>query len=175
MKWSNSTPVRSHSVSAGIAGLYVLMVHVAVYASFAVAYLLGGGTGLGTIVAPLSTMIVGLVVFFIIKTFPTERVTFYVTLLIGHIALSALFVCTEKLFADSMIHALQQAVGIVLTGQPEENYDGLALLLIWLFLALGMGLFYFLAAVVSLVRAELRRVMGYVPKEKKNRKEDPKT
>ncbi len=163
MKLSENTAVRAHLASAGIAGGYALGLHLLVWLSYVVAYLASGGWSLVISATLLGAIIIGIIGFFIIKRLAPERVTFYASLLLCHILLALVFLPV----GGPLIGVLQEAAGIVLTGAPEENFDGLFFLADWLILAVGMGLFFFLAGVISLVREALRRAWGTVPKEKK--------
>ncbi len=175
MNPKHATFIRAHTVSAAIAAGYAFILHILVYVSFAVAYLAQGGIGTATFMLPIAVIILGLILFFFIRHLPPEKLTFYVSLLIVHILLSVLFIMLGESIIEPLITVLQNAVGIVLTGQPEENYDGLALLFNWLLLSVGMGLFFFLAMVISMIRTELGKVMGTVRRQKKSRKELPKS
>lgn len=146
------TGKHTHLRSAVTAAVYVLGLHLIMWLSYIVVYLLTEGWLLFILIALLASIVIGIIGFFVVRRMPCRRLSFYASLLVCHILLSAVtLLCGEVLIA-----ALQRAVGIVLTGQPEENFDGVFYLVDWLIFSLGMGWAYALAALVSLVKYLLR-------------------
>ena len=152
--------LRPHVASAGMAALFAVLLHTLVWLSFSAAWLVES-------YAPVCLMIIGLIVLTVIKSMAPERVTFFAALLLAHILLSSLsLVCGELL-----MEVLQRATGPhVPFDSPEGDLSFLYFLLVWLLLAVGMGILQFLFAVIFLVRDALRATMGYVPKKRKTDK-----
>ncbi len=157
-----TTKARGHLVSGGMATIYALAFHLLYTAVFPIVYLIQGGAFGYMVMVHISVLLIGLIVFFILCCLPTERLTFYIVLMIAHILFSALFWLLSEPLLVPMIDRLQDAVGIELTGQPEENFDALYLFAAEVIMQIFVGLFYFLGMIVSIVRHALRAVMGDV-------------
>ena len=157
--------LRPHVASAGMAALFAVLLHTLVWLSFSAAWLVESYAAV--VIAPICLMIIGLIVLTVVKSMAPERVTFFAALLLAHILLSSLsLVCGELL-----MEVLQRATGPhVPFDSPEGDLSFLYFLLVWLLLAVGMGILQFLFAVIFLVRDALRATMGYVPKKRKTDK-----
>ncbi len=153
------TPVsRNRLHSAELAAGFAAILHLLFWIAYPIAYLAEGGEFFITLMAQLGLIPVGLIAFFIVRRFSSDRVVFYAAVLASHIVLSVLFwVLAEPVFGP-MITALQKQVGIILTGQPEENYDGLSLLICEILMNLIWGLTFFLTMIAAVVRSEVRRI-----------------
>ncbi len=167
-----TTGSRAHVMSAVWAAGYALSLHLVYLAVFPIMYLIQGGAWGATVIADLIMIVLFLVVFFVIRRFPAEHLTFYAVLLLCHIALSALFWALAEPVFGSMIHALQDKVGIQLTGQPEENFDGVYLLIKEVLMQVIFGLVFFMTMLASLVKSEVKRVVGATKSREKSEKEN---
>ncbi len=147
------TARHTHLRSAVTAGVYVLCLHLIMWLSYIAVYLVTEGWLLFILIALLASIIIGIIGFFVVRRMPCRRLSFYASLLLCHALLSTV----TWLCGEALIEALQRAVGIVLTGQPEENFDGLFYFMDWLLFSLGLGMAYALAALVSLLKNALGR------------------
>ncbi len=170
MKLTEAT--RRHLVSATVAAVYAFILHILYFAAFPIIYLLQGGAFGSMVIVQLAIILLGIIAFLILRRFPAERLTFYMVLLVVHIALTALFWALAEPVISPMITALQDKVGIVLTGQPEENFDGIYLLVSEVLMQVFLGLFYVFAMLVSLVCEGIRQARGTVPRKNETEKGD---
>ncbi len=165
------TPFRSHLVSAGIGTLYALLLHLAVWFGYGGAYVAvpENGNHLPKILVPACIMLVGLIIFVVIRSLTSESLTFYGAVLLTHILLSLLFLGIGGYLMD----ALQSIKGEVPpVDSPDGDLSWIYALVNWILLAVGMGLLLFLLSVIFTVRDALRKAMGHIPKEKKKASRD---
>lgn len=161
--------LKDHLRSARMALLYSFFVHVTVWLAVSVVFLSAPASGMAYMVVPALLVIVGLIVFTVLKSRPTEKLTFYASLLIFHILLSMLALAVD----EPLMRLLRSLRGTAAVG-PEATLDGLYFLYAWVVLAVGMGVLLFVLAVAFLVRDALRETMGYRPREKKSKSKGPK-
>lgn len=166
------TPLRAHAVSAGMGALYSLLLHLAVWVSLSVCHLVipSNGNHLPQFFVPICVMIVGLIVFIVIKTAAVEPLTFYCVLLLTHILLAVLMAQCIQPLAD-WLDALKGITPPPDAHLPDGNLNSFYFMIHWVLLTIGMGILLFVLSVAFYLRDVLRGVMGYIPKEKKKRTE----
>lgn len=159
---------RPRLVSAGMGALFALLLHILVWLCFSAAWLIECYAAV--VLGPVCILIIGLIALVVIRSLPPERTTFYAVLLLVHILLSALSLAGGEL----LMEALQRAVGLRFpVNSPDGNLNFLYFLLVWLLLAVGMGILQFLFVAffaIFGIRDAQRAVTDRVPKEKKGHK-----
>ncbi len=161
---------RPHLRSAAVAALYALVLHVLYTAAFPVVYLIQGGAFGNMVFVQLGITFIGIIALFVVRRAATERLTFYVALMLSHILLAILFWLLASPVFEPMLEALQAQAGVVLTGRPEENFDGAYLLVSQTLMHLLFGVLFLLAMLLSALRASLRRVIEIVSPKNQPRK-----
>ncbi len=165
---NSASRLRPHLLSAGMAGGYSLLVHLAMWLAISLIYISNPTDGMPYIAVWVATLLVSIGLLILVRSFPPEKVTFYVSLLIGHILLSLLFLLAASpliAWLDGLRNAAQPPVD-----SPDGDLEALYFVFTWIFVTPAMGTVYFLAAIISLVRTLWRRKMGYVPKPKRTPK-----
>ncbi len=99
----------------------------------------------------------GTVALFVIRRYPERPTTFSAALYLSHLLLGWLFFVLCFSVFQSMIQSLQEHVGIVLTGEPEENYDDTYFLVSGILMNIWFGIVFLLNILISLVQGRLRR------------------
>lgn len=162
------TPLRAHAVSAGMGALYSLLLHLAVWVSLSVCHLVipSNGNHLPKFFVPACIMLVGLIVFIVIKSAAVEPLTFYGVLLLTHILLAVLMAPCIQPLAD-LLDAVKGITPPLDADLPDGNLNGFYFMLHWVLLTVGMGVLLFVLSVAFYLRDILRRVMGHAPKDKK--------
>ena len=158
-----ASPLRDHAASAGMGVLYSLLLHLAVWVSLSVCRLAVpyNGNHLSLLLVPVCVMVVGLIVFIIIRYSAAEPLTFYGILLLTHILLAILMAeCIQPLadWLDSL-QGIAPSPGIEM---PDGNLNGFYFMIHWVLLAVGMGTILFVLSVIFC----LRRAMGHIPENK---------
>lgn len=164
-------PLRAHAVSAGLGALYAACLCLAVWVAFALTYLATPANGAYTavVLVPVCVMLIGLIVFVVVKSIPPEALTFYGVLLLTHILLAILFAHLARP-VTAWLDGLRGIAPPAGELSPDGNLNGFYFLLNWIFLTVGMGTLLFILSVAFYLRDVLRKVMGYLPKEKKHRR-----
>ena len=165
-----TAPLRAHAASAGMGVLYSLLLHLAVWVSLSVCHLAipANGDHLPKLFVPACIMLVGLVIFIVIKSAAAEPLTFYGVLLLTHILLALLMAQCIQPLAD-WLDALKGITPPPADEMPDGNLNGFYFMIQWVLLAVGMGILLFILSVAFYLRDVLRGVMGYIPKEKKRK------